>query len=60
MTVVVEGDAGRSLVTIDDVLVAVYRAFWERVVEHQGKFGGRWGEKKLSSSRSSRANGGLL
>ena len=29
MTVVVEGDVDRSLVTINDVLVAVYRVVWE-------------------------------
>ena len=29
MTVVVEGDVGRSLVTINDVLVVVYRVVWE-------------------------------
>lgn len=41
MTVVVEGDVGRSLVTINDVLVAVYRVVWEQVAENHGKFGGR-------------------
>jgi len=60
VTVVGGGNVGRSLVTINDVLLAVYRVVWDRVVEHHGKFGGCWGEKKCSSSRASGADDELL
>ena len=59
MTVVVEGDVGRSLVTINDVLVAVYRVVWE-LLRTMVNLAGVGGEKKCSSSRSGEANGELL
>ena len=42
-----------EVVRVDHMIVCVYRAVWEWIVECHGEFGGRWGEKKRSSSGSS-------
>ena len=42
-----------SEVRVGHMIVCVYRAVWEWIVERHGDFGGRWGEKKCSSSGSS-------
>ena len=42
-----------DVVRVGHMIVCVYRAVWEWIVERHGEFGGRWGEKKRSSSGSS-------